>query len=261
MDNLLPRFPFDLNEKKESKTKQWNSLKAYPNTSNNNTTSSIISLSNNPLYYDSITTATNKTPYTVFKPILGPNQRYDRTPLYNSTTDISPLSLEDPTNNFDTNNARIVLPQSLVDYINEKEHKKYTKSNSYLNTFNIFISVLTYSISPTTITNSISTTTGTTTTDMFIKIGSNIQYYTIHSNRTYLKFVAGNRNASVSSASTDTTIYILASPANKVTIYNHHHHYSHHYYHYQGYSEYDWTSRNQDVSIQYRPYWYGSRSS
>ena len=216
MDNLLPRFPFDLNEKKDSKTKQWNSLKAYPNTTNTNTTSSIISLSNNPLYYDNDTTTTNttKTPYTVFKPILGPNQRYDRTPLYNTTTDISPLSLDDPTNT-NTTTTRIVLPQSLIDYINEKEQKKYTKSSSYLNTFNIFLSVLTYSTSP--ITSSSNTNTNSTT-DMFIKLGSNIQYCTIHSNRTYVKFIAGNRNASVASASTDTTIYVLASPANKVII-------------------------------------------
>lgn len=190
MDNLLPRFPFNLEEKKDEKTRQWNSLKAYPDDK---------SLSENSLYYDK-NNESIKPIYTVFKPILGPNQRYDRTPVYNDSNDLSPLCYSEAGQ---TDIGKIILPQNLIDTINEKEHKKFTKTSSYLNTFNVFVSVENYHITP---------------LDIFIKIASQIQYITLSSHRKCTKFIAGHRKVSISSASSDNCVYLLTAPANKVIL-------------------------------------------
>jgi hypothetical protein len=189
MDNLLPRFPFDLEEKKDEKTRQWNSLKAYPDDK---------SLSTNSLYYDKKNE--NKPTYTVFKPILGPNQRYDRTPVYNDSNNLSPLCYSEAGH---TDIGKIILPQSLIDTINEKEHKKFTKSTNYLNTFNVFVSFENYHL---------------TSLDIFIKIASQIQHITLLSNRKCTKFIAGHRKASISSVCNDNCVFLLTAPANKVII-------------------------------------------
>ena len=187
MDNLLPSFPFNLEEKKDEKTRQWNSLKACPDEK---------SLSDNPLYYDKKNEI--RSTYTVFKPVRGPNQRYDRTPVYDDN--LSPLCCSEAGN---ADIGRIVLPQSLIDQINENEYKKFTKSSSYLNTFNVFVSIENYFPTP---------------LDIFIKIASQIQYVTLSSYRKCIKIIAGHRKASISSVSNDNCAYLLTAPASKVII-------------------------------------------
>jgi len=201
MDNLLPRFPFDLNDKKDTKTKQWNYNKANnhnTNTINNNLRLLLSDDDNNDDSHDN--NDNNIKKYTVFKTILGPNQRYDRTPVYNDNdNDPSPLSYNEAGIN---DIPKIILPLSLINIINDKEQKKYNKSSNYLNTFNVFISVENYYSLP---------------LDIFIKIGSSIKYITLLSNRKCCKFIAGNNNTNAIS-SIDTCCYILTSLANSIII-------------------------------------------